>query len=173
MSGDLETIAVGMHNYYRRLVGSGWAPDKSGYASPAKQMTPVGYDCATTIAGQGTIGKLTKDLAETCTAPYTATPGYSRNFYEDRDLTKTRTEVLKEVPAIKKWAEQSKLVDLDNGVLFEGNVETKAAGLANVIHQAGSKLVCSVTDDECLKHGLRVAVCQYDKCVSIYLEENA
>ncbi|EPB72323.1 SCP-like protein [Ancylostoma ceylanicum] len=163
MSGDLQAITVGMHNYYRRLAGSGWALDKSDYASPATKMTALEYDCATTVGGD-TIGELTKQLAETCGGPYTATQGYSLNFHEEKDLTKTAAEVLKE--GIKKWAEQSKLVDLDNGVLFEGAVETSAPNFAHIVNEAATKVVCSVTEDECLREGLRVAVCQYDKSLN-------
>ncbi|EYC12055.1 hypothetical protein Y032_0048g1587 [Ancylostoma ceylanicum] len=167
MSNDLQAIAVDMHNYYRRLVGSGWAPDKSGYASPATKMTAVEYDCDTKV-GQDSIGKLTKELAATCAPPYQPTQGYSRNYHVEKDLTKSRTEVLKE--AIRKWAEQSKLVDLDNGVLFDGDVETYAASFANVVSEQTTKIVCGVTENECQKQGFRVAVCQYDKYVSFRSE---
>ncbi|EYC14129.1 hypothetical protein Y032_0041g359 [Ancylostoma ceylanicum] len=118
----MQTMAQDMVNYYRRLVGSGWAPDRSGYALPAKKMTAVKYDC--------TIGDLTKDLADACTAPNTASPGYSVSYYEERDLTKTPMEVLS--TAIKKWAEQSKLVDLGETVTFSGDVEAKAPDFAKV-----------------------------------------
>ncbi|KAL6729133.1 hypothetical protein Aduo_000216 [Ancylostoma duodenale] len=155
MTNEMQVTAEDMVNYYRRLVGSGWAPDKNGYALPGKKMLAVKYDCDT-----GAVGTATKTIAAKCTAPYTATPGYYLSYYQERDLTKTRVEVLRE--AIKKWADQSKLVDLGETVTFTGDVETNAPDFANMVNEAASKVVCSVTEDECLKQGYRVAVCQYD-----------
>ncbi|RCN26703.1 hypothetical protein ANCCAN_27570 [Ancylostoma caninum] len=91
MDYEMQVTAEEMVNYYRRLVGSGWAPDKSGYASPAKKMTAVRYDCKA-----GAIGTATKTIADGCVEPYTATRGYSSSFYIDRNLTKTSIEVLRE-----------------------------------------------------------------------------
>ncbi|RCN35019.1 SCP-like protein, partial [Ancylostoma caninum] len=163
MTYEMQTTAQDMINYYRRLVGSGWAPDKNGYALPAKSMIAVEYDCNTQGA-QNAIGTETKTIAATCTAPYTATPGYYLSYHQEKDLTKTRVEVLRE--AIKKWADQSKLVDLGETVTFTGNVETNAPDFANMVNEQTTTVVCSVTEDECLKQGYRVAVCQYNQILT-------
>ncbi|KAK6733577.1 hypothetical protein RB195_017370 [Necator americanus] len=47
MTNDMSNMAVYMHNYYRALLGSGWAEDKiSTYAPLAKAMPALSYDCA-------------------------------------------------------------------------------------------------------------------------------
>ncbi|KAL6729135.1 hypothetical protein Aduo_000218 [Ancylostoma duodenale] len=73
-------------------------------------------------------------------------------------------EVLKE--GIKKWATESKLIDLGETVTFSGDVKTTASDFANMVNEAATKVVCSVTTNECLKQGIRVAVCQYDKTLN-------
>ncbi|RCN47162.1 SCP-like protein [Ancylostoma caninum] len=159
MTNEMQATAEDMVNYYRRLVGSGWAPDKNGYALPAKKMIAVGYDCDT-----ADIGTKTKTLAATCQAPYAPTAGYSVSYYEERNLTKTRLEVLRE--GIKRWAEQSKLVDLGETVTFTGDIETTAPDFAEMVDEQVTRVVCSVTDDDCLKQGFRVAVCQYNNPIT-------
>ncbi|RCN47165.1 SCP-like protein [Ancylostoma caninum] len=153
MDYEMQVTAEEMVNYYRRLVGSGWAPDKSGYASPATKMIAVRYDCKT-----NGIGAATKAIADGCAAPYTATSGYSSSSYIDRNLTKTSIEVLRE--GIKKWAEESKLVDLKKGATFDGDVQSKAPNFAYMVNEAVSNVVCSVGD--CTPMGFKVAVCQYN-----------
>ncbi|KAL6729134.1 hypothetical protein Aduo_000217 [Ancylostoma duodenale] len=55
MTYEMQATAQDMVNYYRRLVGSGWAPDKVGYALPAKKMIAVEYDC-NAVGQQNSIG---------------------------------------------------------------------------------------------------------------------
>ncbi|KAL6729131.1 hypothetical protein Aduo_000214 [Ancylostoma duodenale] len=162
MTYEMQATAQDMVNYYRRLVGSGWALDKSGYAPTAKQMPAVEYDCKT-LAPQNSIGQETKTLAAACTAPAAPTPGYSVSYYQG-SLTKTPEEVLRE--AIKSWAEQSKLVDLEQSVTFSGNVENAAPDFARMVDETATKVTCSVTTDECQKQGFRAAVCQYNNPIS-------
>ncbi|KAL6732173.1 hypothetical protein Aduo_002961 [Ancylostoma duodenale] len=46
MTDELRNTALNMHNYYRRLLASGWAKDKQlTYAEPAKAMPKFEYDC--------------------------------------------------------------------------------------------------------------------------------
>ncbi|EYB87826.1 hypothetical protein Y032_0256g349 [Ancylostoma ceylanicum] len=141
-----------MINYYRRLVGSGWAPDQKDYWPTAEKMNAVVYDC-------DNIGNATKAIADNCTAQsYTATAGYSLSSYKVTDLTKTPLQVLNE--AITKWAEQSMLVDLDREVMFGGNVEAKASDFAKMLNEKATRVGCSVK--ECKSEKFTVAVCQYD-----------
>ncbi|KAL6724605.1 hypothetical protein Aduo_019478 [Ancylostoma duodenale] len=56
LTQDSNNAALWMHNYYRRLLASGWAKDKkskSGYAPPGKQMKKLEYDCSSTEKGLG------------------------------------------------------------------------------------------------------------------------
>ncbi|EYC25680.1 hypothetical protein Y032_0011g1329 [Ancylostoma ceylanicum] len=46
LTDDLRTIALDMHNYYRRLLAMGWAKDKQiTYAKTAAAMPELTYDC--------------------------------------------------------------------------------------------------------------------------------
>ncbi|RCN37248.1 hypothetical protein ANCCAN_16861 [Ancylostoma caninum] len=46
MSDDLRNTALFMHNYYRRLLATGWAKDKQiGYAKTAAKMPVLKYSC--------------------------------------------------------------------------------------------------------------------------------
>ncbi|RCN32218.1 SCP-like protein, partial [Ancylostoma caninum] len=66
MNGDLEAIAINMHNYYRRLSATGWAKDAKGdYAPIAKAMPALKYDCTT---GADKIAQKTKELVTDCPA---------------------------------------------------------------------------------------------------------
>ncbi|KAL6729132.1 hypothetical protein Aduo_000215 [Ancylostoma duodenale] len=61
---------------------------------------------------------------------------------------------------------ESKLVDLSETVTFTGDVETSEPDFANMMNEAASKVVCSVTENQCLKQGFRVAVCQYNQILN-------
>ncbi|EYC12172.1 hypothetical protein Y032_0048g1648 [Ancylostoma ceylanicum] len=46
MTDEMEETAVNMHNYYRRLIATGWAEDpKSVYAPRASKMNYLDFDC--------------------------------------------------------------------------------------------------------------------------------
>ncbi|EYC12174.1 hypothetical protein Y032_0048g1649 [Ancylostoma ceylanicum] len=46
MTDEMEKTAVDMHNYYRRLIATGWAEDpKSLYAPRASKMNYLKFDC--------------------------------------------------------------------------------------------------------------------------------
>ncbi|EYC15899.1 hypothetical protein Y032_0035g3034 [Ancylostoma ceylanicum] len=46
ITDDFRRAALGMHNYYRRLLATGWAEDKKlGYAKWAASMPELIYDC--------------------------------------------------------------------------------------------------------------------------------
>ncbi|EYC45058.1 hypothetical protein Y032_0440g1507 [Ancylostoma ceylanicum] len=46
ITDDFRKTAVGMHNYYRRLLATGWAEDKKlGYAKWASSMPELEYSC--------------------------------------------------------------------------------------------------------------------------------
>ncbi|KAL6732168.1 hypothetical protein Aduo_002958 [Ancylostoma duodenale] len=50
ITDDLRNTALGMHNYYRRLLATGWAEEKQvGYAKWAASMPELAYDCDTEL----------------------------------------------------------------------------------------------------------------------------
>ncbi|KIH53037.1 hypothetical protein ANCDUO_16846 [Ancylostoma duodenale] len=110
MSNDLQDIAVGMHNYFRRLAATGWDQTKDGYAPRASAMLALNYVCD---ANANNIGKLTKALVDDCNkdAP-PATNGYSLNYYYERTLQLSREELLQK--AITEWADEVSKVGKEN-----------------------------------------------------------
>ncbi|KIH48052.1 hypothetical protein ANCDUO_21882 [Ancylostoma duodenale] len=96
MNTDLETIAVGMHNYYRRLVATGWAKDKiDGYAPTAKDMFAVKYsECK---AGD-TLAEETKTIVTGCpSTPTQGNQGRSLNYYYVSKYDIPREQLLQQV----------------------------------------------------------------------------
>ncbi|KAL6730419.1 hypothetical protein Aduo_001397 [Ancylostoma duodenale] len=152
MSNNLQAIAVDMHNYYRRLVATGWKKSKNGYVSRAKAMLGLKYQCGDK---NNTIGTDTKALVDSCnkTAP-TATNAYSLNYFYKDDYQLSREELLKE--AITKWVDEASAVGEDNKY-------TKGAGFdnyANMMNDKVKEVTCAV--NVCTKTGNSAVACQYN-----------
>ncbi|KIH53224.1 SCP-like protein, partial [Ancylostoma duodenale] len=150
---DQQNTARNMVNYYRRLVGTGWAKDKSGYAPIAKALSSVVYLCPT-------IGNATKQIADKCgDPPYTATHGHTLSYHIIRKVNVDPKAAIEE--AIKTWAEQSKLVDLrpiGGAVFYQDEVEQQASDFAKMVYGTNSAIGCSVK--ECQDKTL--VICQYN-----------
>ncbi|EPB71049.1 SCP-like protein [Ancylostoma ceylanicum] len=154
LSAGMEVVALNMHNYYRRLVATGWAKDKkSGYAPRAKNMLAMAYDCTTSNIGDDAKTKVTG-----CpTTTPTATAAHSLNYYRVERFDMTKEELLAE--AITNWASQPSVAGVGEGAIFK-----KDAGFneyANMAHDTVEKLACAV--DICKKSGASAVVCQYNK----------
>ncbi|KIH58137.1 SCP-like protein, partial [Ancylostoma duodenale] len=98
LTQDSSNAALWMHNYYRKLLASGWAKDPKstgGYAATAKQMLELEYDCA---SGGSNGAKETFDLIKNCslTDPK-ATNGYSLNFKRIQDYTISEQDALEQM----------------------------------------------------------------------------
>ncbi|KIH60391.1 hypothetical protein ANCDUO_09361 [Ancylostoma duodenale] len=99
LTQDSNNAALWMHNYYRRLLASGWAKDKkskSGYAPPGKQMKKLEYDCSSTGTN---IAAETYKAIESC--PSTGTPqasaGHSMNFWRIGDYRLSEQDALEQM----------------------------------------------------------------------------
>ncbi|KIH62439.1 SCP-like protein [Ancylostoma duodenale] len=149
--------ALWMHNYYRRLLASGWAKDtksESGYALPGKKMLKLEYDCA---SGGGTNGATkTYDLIKDCpkTDPQ-ATNGYSLNFLRLSNYTISEQEALEQ--AIKKWWGVLETKGLGSEYTFSENSEI--ASFAKMAHDETQKVACAVKN--CKDKGQTLVACQY------------
>ncbi|KIH44703.1 SCP-like protein, partial [Ancylostoma duodenale] len=152
---EQQNTARNMVNYYRRLVGTGWAKDKNGYAPIAKALTPVVYLCKTT-------GNAAKQIADKCgDPPYTATHGHTLSYHIIKKTNVDPKTALEE--AIKTWAEQSKLVDLrpiGGAVFYQDEVEQQASDFAKMVSDRNSAIGCSVK--ECKDKGSTLVICQYN-----------
>ncbi|EPB72822.1 SCP-like protein [Ancylostoma ceylanicum] len=158
MNSDLETIATDMHNYYRRLVATGWAKDKKdGYAPTAKDMYALVGHKYTDCQAPDTIAEDTKAKVTGCpsTAPQ-ADPGRSLNYYYVTKYNIPREQLLQE--AISKWMKQLEDVGVGKTNIFDEN-----AGVtyyANMVHDKVEKFACAV--DVCDKTGNSAVICQYN-----------
>ncbi|EYB87834.1 hypothetical protein Y032_0256g353 [Ancylostoma ceylanicum] len=124
---EQQNAAANMMNYYRRLLGTGWAEDKNGYAPIARMLYPLVYLCKT-------IGKASKEIADKCVMPpYTATHGHILSYHIIKKLNVDPKAALEE--AIKTWAGQLKKVDpqtIGGAVFYQDEVEEKASDWAKV-----------------------------------------
>ncbi|EPB77800.1 hypothetical protein ANCCEY_03068 [Ancylostoma ceylanicum] len=126
MSNDLQTIATDMHNYYRRLVATGWGLDKDGYAPPAKSMLALKYVCDD--ASNNNIATATKTLVDTCPdTPPPATAGHTLNHFYMNTLKDSREVFLQK--AIENWANEAAKVGVGKDNIFHEN-----AGFNNYGH---------------------------------------
>ncbi|RCN45900.1 SCP-like protein [Ancylostoma caninum] len=150
MTADMQDTALYMHNYYRKLIATGWAKDKNGYAPRAKNMNALEYDC-------DNIGEETAILLN-CTNPkYTPTSGYSLN-YEKFSLDVTPLDGLQK--AISGWYDQLKNVDLDDKATYTSQIETNAKNFANMAVAQATKFGCAA--ERCQAQGYNIVACQYN-----------
>ncbi|EYB87848.1 hypothetical protein Y032_0256g364 [Ancylostoma ceylanicum] len=71
MTYEMQMSVLNLANYYRRLLGSGWAQDKNGYAPIARRLYALTYNC-------DLLGHFAKQIADKCgDPPYTP---YARNW---------------------------------------------------------------------------------------------
>ncbi|RCN35090.1 hypothetical protein ANCCAN_19052 [Ancylostoma caninum] len=82
MTENMQTTAQNMHNYYRRLIATGWARNKQTvYAPIAAKMLAVTYDCTG-------LGKEAKDKSSDCRSDIgTPTSGRAMNKLEIKNYT--------------------------------------------------------------------------------------
>ncbi|EYC12155.1 hypothetical protein Y032_0048g1641 [Ancylostoma ceylanicum] len=152
MSNDLEAIAVGMHNYYRRLSATGWAVNgKGGYAPTAKNMLSVAYDCT------GNIGTETKDMVADCdTKIPTPSAGYAVNYYRVGKHELPEEKIME--MAIQEWAKQVTVKGVGEDNLFHEN--DGITEYANMVHDKRDKITCAVK--VCKPKGASAVACQYN-----------
>ncbi|ETN86789.1 SCP-like protein, partial [Necator americanus] len=92
MTNDMTNTALYMHNYYRGLLGGGWAEDKiSTYAPLAKAMPQLEYECAA-------IAKEASDRAKACKeTPDDPTASRSQNYLVIKDVNMDKEDALKQM----------------------------------------------------------------------------
>ncbi|EYC43071.1 hypothetical protein Y032_0505g2671 [Ancylostoma ceylanicum] len=150
MTLDMQNTAKYMHNYYRKVIASGWAKDKNGYAPRAKNMNELKYDCAN--MGADTLGTI--DCAK---HQYTAKGGNSLN-YKEYSWEVTPADALQK--AISEWYGELENVDLDEQSTYNQQIKTNANKFANMAVAEATKFACAAK--QCKAQGHTVAVCQYN-----------
>ncbi|KAL6724600.1 hypothetical protein Aduo_019473 [Ancylostoma duodenale] len=153
---DSHNTALWMHNYYRKLLASGWAKDpksKGGYATTAKQMLELNYDWCS----GGTSGATkTYDLIKGCPQDNPkATSGYSLNFLRIQNYTVSEQDALEH--AIKTWWGQLETAGLGSDTMFNG--DPGISSFANMAFDQAEKVACAVKT--CTVQGQTLIACQY------------
>ncbi|KIH53452.1 hypothetical protein ANCDUO_16422 [Ancylostoma duodenale] len=176
MTDDLQTIAIDMHNYYRRLVASGWGKDKVGYAPRANAMLGLKYLCGDPT-NPINIGKDTREFIDKCPkdAPQ-PTAAYSLNYFYKETYKLSREELLKE--AITKWANEASVAGVGKENLYKpdagfndyANVRLNSHRLSrspNTVYASQmmqdivTQVTCAVKI--CQDTGKSAVACQYNK----------
>ncbi|KAK6727586.1 hypothetical protein RB195_005337 [Necator americanus] len=152
MTYDLEQTAIYMHNYYRRLIATGWAMDNNNksYAKPAAKMPALKINCQTVADSK---------IKADCTNPQnTPLADHSLNTYT-KNYPASRQEALEE--AINSWYGQLLDVTLDEKATYTSAIKKTAESFANLAQDEATEIGCHV--QECAKQGFTIAICQYNK----------
>ncbi|KAL6729264.1 hypothetical protein Aduo_000337 [Ancylostoma duodenale] len=148
MTDDLRYTALYMHNYYRRLLASGWAKDgKLGYAKPAAAMIELKYDCDVE-------DEIMDDLKD-CNPAAIASP---HNFKRYPKYDVSRENALKEV--IKEWWSALAKTGVPDNIYLEADMKGKPLGdYVNMAYDKTTKVGCGV--QTCKKTGETYVQCGY------------
>ncbi|RCN45865.1 SCP-like protein [Ancylostoma caninum] len=134
MTDELRNTALNMHNYYRRLLASGWAKDKQlTYAKPATAMPKLEYDCDVEDKIMNTL----KDCGGIAATPAGA---QTNNFKLFTPYTSTREEALSKV--IEDWWSY-----LEKTGMTDNKYDSNNAGMvtfANMAYDQTTKVGCGV-----------------------------
>ncbi|EYC43900.1 hypothetical protein Y032_0477g2171 [Ancylostoma ceylanicum] len=146
MTDTLRNQALNMHNYYRRLLASGWAKDgKIMYAKPSKAMPALVYDCAV----EETIMLHLKDCAGTA-----ATTNKAENFQSSGDFN------FPSLQAVQAWWAPLEATGIADN-LYTSEVESSALkSYVPMAHHETLKVGCGV--QTCDKLGKTLVQCAYE-----------
>ncbi|KAK6733581.1 hypothetical protein RB195_017373 [Necator americanus] len=159
MTNDMTNTALHMHNYYRGLLGSGWADDKiRTYAPLPKAMPQLMYGCKD-------LAKEAADKAAACKetpdAPSVATR--SQNHFTIKNVDIKPEDALKQ--AISTWWEELADIGVGDDTKYTDKNKNKLEHFANMAYDQTKSVGCSVKT--CTKEGLTVVVCQYDQKIAV------
>ncbi|KAL6729085.1 hypothetical protein Aduo_000172 [Ancylostoma duodenale] len=152
MTDEMEETAVNMHNYYRRLIATGWAEDpKSIYAPRASKMNYVKFDCDNLAAPM-------KAAINKCQVPADA-PGQNVHVVGTWDIS--RQAALEE--AITAWyegLEKGGGIGADNIYTSEVEANKMLKQYATLAHDEIAAVGCAVKT--CRPQGNTIVACKYD-----------
>ncbi|KAK6758134.1 hypothetical protein RB195_015760 [Necator americanus] len=153
-SDNFRRTALEMHNYYRRLLATGWAKSGDNYAKPATKMIELQYDKTLEDAAIKEIKDCKANLNN----------AVEKNFWS-LDVTTSKNigeDAIKK--AVAKWWKPS------GNQAFGGN-RKNTNGLmsaANIAYDEATKVGCAIdAGAACLKLGKLYIMCKYDKSPAI------
>ncbi|EYC27310.1 hypothetical protein Y032_0009g643 [Ancylostoma ceylanicum] len=149
MTDDLRTMAWNLHDYYRRLLATGWAEDgKIKYAKPAAAMPKLEYNCD--------VEKEIVDVTSVCDGN-TAKLTKPNNVAILNTLALTREEALKQ--AIEDWWSALKKTGVEDNKYSDSMEGQPLQKYVNMAYDKTTALGCGV--DICQKIGKTIVQCGY------------
>ncbi|EYC13816.1 hypothetical protein Y032_0042g548 [Ancylostoma ceylanicum] len=152
-SDEFRLAALNMHNYYRRLLATGWAKDKQlTYAKPASKMIELEYDKALEDAA----------IAEADKCGSTPTNGpEGESFWA---ASRGNSYEMPHLEAIQKAVEAwwAPVETTGFGDKLEYTADTSTSPLkyaANIAYESTTKIGCAVKN--CPAQGVTVVDCRY------------
>ncbi|EYC35574.1 hypothetical protein Y032_1021g3415 [Ancylostoma ceylanicum] len=124
----IRESALYQHNYYRRLLATGWAEDnKITYAKPAKAMFELTYEKSLEEAANKYITNNNGNCPEKAeNADLTG-----ENFYVDKNFQLTNEEVIQK--AMQQWWSPLKMKGFGDNLQYDNIQDNDVKALANVI----------------------------------------
>ncbi|KIH52940.1 SCP-like protein [Ancylostoma duodenale] len=155
MTKKMKTTAQNMHNYYRRLLATGWARNKQTvYAPIAAKMLAVTYNCTD-------LGKEAKNKSSDCRSDIgDPTPGRAMNKLEIKNYTMPLQDALE--LAITTWWNQVETEGLPADLKYTADMESagKITNFVNMANENVDSVGCAVT--QCKPTGVTRVVCEYN-----------
>ncbi|EYC07209.1 hypothetical protein Y032_0071g526 [Ancylostoma ceylanicum] len=159
LSDELTEAATNMHNYYRRVIATGWAKDpKSAYAPRASKMNKLEYLC-------DLYGKSAAEKVDGCAWPVPdPTTGVQITHKISNNWTIPHRDALEQ--AISTWyGELEKAGGIGEDPTYKDDMKTNGLwNYANLANEANTKVGCAVKS--CQKQGYTLVACQYDGTLS-------
>ncbi|EYC35576.1 hypothetical protein Y032_1021g3415 [Ancylostoma ceylanicum] len=151
----IRESALYQHNYYRRLLATGWAEDnKITYAKPAKAMFELTYEKSLEEAANKYITNNNGNCPEKAeNADLTG-----ENFYVDKNFQLTNEEVIQK--AMQQWWSPLKMKGFGDNLQYDNIQDNDVKALANVVYDQTTKMGCAART--CKPQGIIVVDCRYD-----------
>ncbi|KAK6758144.1 hypothetical protein RB195_015767 [Necator americanus] len=153
-SDNFRRTALEMHNYYRRLLATGWAKSGESYAKPATKMIELQYDKALEADAVKKIKDCKASLSTAVKENFWSTDVSTSNNIGEDAIKK----------AVAKWWKPS-----GNKAFGENRKNTKGLmSAANIAYDEATKVGCAIDAGEaCLKLGKLYILCKYDNSPAI------
>ncbi|KAL6741918.1 hypothetical protein Aduo_015125 [Ancylostoma duodenale] len=153
---DVRATALDMHNYYRRLLATGWAKDKKiKYAKQASQMNALVYN---KDLEDKAFDYVNPNPVNTKSCPTKQESDIGENFWKG-DYTLTHVEAVKE--AMKFWWVPLESTGLGNNLEYSADMQQSTLKyVANIAYDQTKTIGCAVRT--CAPQGITVVDCRYN-----------
>ncbi|VDL78176.1 unnamed protein product [Nippostrongylus brasiliensis] len=157
MSQFSRYYAVNLHNYYRRLIASGWAESKlTVFAPRASGMSALSYDCSLEKAAAENVEKCGNSFYKA--NKYSVATGGNTAFI--RDISISQEAALEQAScccANITSEDELQKNDVDPSYVWTDNSAT--ANITNVMHDKYKTFGCAV--NRCSTQGVTIVECRY------------